>query len=132
MLNGDAECDRIAAAIELHSRPPLVGVAITPGSPIPSTAWYFKSDGAAFNLFLRAHPGLCIVLMPEDRSLAVLGDGDAIAVAGPAGFVRDALGDIAAARRHFEHERSAEERLGRPGWLLDIVEHYRPFMLDTR
>lgn len=52
---------------------------------------------------------------------------EALVLAGPADFPRDAVGDIAAVQRDFEADRQAEERGGRPGWLLDLVEHYRPF-----
>ena len=60
-----------------------------------------------------------------------MGDGnDHFAVlAGPESLLRAAFPDSAEPWADFEADRAAEERMGRPRWLLDLVAHYAPFAL---
>ncbi|WP_149539770.1 hypothetical protein [Siccirubricoccus phaeus] len=129
VLNVSEDIDRIAGAVTGAGVGTMIGLGLDAALPGPFAAWRLKPDGTTLNIFFMAHVAAASLVFAPDRRLAILDDGECLVLAGPAGFVRRAVGEVGAAWHYFETERRAEERFGRPGWLLDVLAHYQPFAL---
>ncbi len=123
--------DRLAAAFRRHGRPDLVMVVVSGGQvPRPSAVFRFPAEGDALRRAIASTPGNDLAIFPEDRSLLLFVAEDRyIAIAGPPGFLRDAI-DPKIARDGLAETIGMSRANPTGDWFAEELDHYRPFLLQ--
>ena len=110
----------------------LFGVAVDARWPEPSAVWQVKANSEDVEGFRVNTSSVATILFSKQLSCAVLNHvDDPVLVAGPVDFVAEALASEAdAARAELESGLGGSSYL--PQWYVDLVTHYRPFLLGGR
>jgi hypothetical protein len=114
-----------------HGVQNVLGTSLDPDVPRPTAVFRIPADEPNLRVFFYAHYTGFHALFAEDLSFAVVAnEGDFAAVAGPEGFVRNALPPEFVGPEATAHLKAELENEIEPGWFDGILTHYAPFMLD--
>lgn len=123
--------DRLAAAFRRHARPDLVMVVVSGRQvPRPSAVFRLPAEGGALRRAIASTPGNDLAIFPKDRShLLFVAEDRYIAVAGPPGFLRDAI-DLKIARDGLAETSGMPSASQAGDWFAEELAHCSPFLLD--